>query len=76
MKKQKNTTPQEPYVTVGDVDYSVNDMTDEQKMVYAHIENVKRKVTNAKFNLEELEVCQNSYVQALVNSLSASDEKN
>jgi hypothetical protein len=76
MKKQKNTTPQEPYVTVGDVDYSVNDMTDEQKMVYAHIENVKRKVTNAKFNLEELEVCQNSYVQALVNSLSVSDEKN
>ena len=76
MKKQKNTTPQEPYVTVGDVDYSVDDMTDEQKMIYAHIENVKRKVNSARFNLEELEVCQNSYVQALVNSLSASDEKN
>lgn len=75
MKKQKKTTPQEPYVTVGDVDYSVDDMTDEQKMIYAHYENVKRKVTSARFNLEELEMCQNAYVQVLVNSLSPSDEE-
>ena len=80
MTKQKNTTENtdvknEPHVIVDDIKYHIKDMTDSQKLLYAHVENVNRKINSAKYNLEELQVCHQAYGKALVASLKGESDE-
>ena len=70
-KKEKNS---EPKVNLNGVDYSINDMTDDQKVLLAHANDLNRKVDSAKFNLQQMEIGRNAVVNALSEALTKNDD--
>jgi cell division protein ZapA (FtsZ GTPase activity inhibitor) len=56
-------------ITVNDVEYDVNDFTDEQKALLNHVQDLDRKLGNAQFNLDQLMVGREAFVQRLAASL-------
>jgi len=48
-------------------------MKDEEKLVVAHINDLNRKIDNAKFNLQQMEMGRQSFVASLKNSLEAEE---
>lgn len=67
-KQEKNT------ITVNDVEYNVDDFTDEQKTLLNHVTDLDRKLGNAQFNLDQLMVGREAFVQRLATSLEAPEE--
>ena len=70
-KKEKNS---EPKVNLNGVDYSINDMTNDQKVLLAHTNDLNRKVDSAKFNLQQMEIGRNAVVNALSEALTKKDD--
>ena len=68
-KQEKNT------ITVNDVEYNVDDFTDEQKILLNHVTDLDRKLGNAQFNLDQLMVGREAFVQRLANSLEAQPDE-
>jgi len=66
MAKDENKT-----ITVNDVEYNIDDFTDEQKAMLNHINDLGRKLGNAQFNLDQLNVGREAFVNMLANSLEA-----
>ena len=74
-KKEKQN---EPTLVLDDKEYNFNDLQDDQKLLVAHINDLNRKVDSARFNLQQMEMGRQSFVQSLKNSLEApeaSEEK-
>jgi len=69
-KKEK---PNEPTLVLDDKEYKINDMKDEEKVMVAHINDLNRKIDNAKFNLQQMEMGRQSFVSNLKNSLEAEE---
>ena len=74
MTKNKKDTTSEPKVNLNGVDYSINDMTDDQKVLLAHANDLNRKVDSAKFNLQQMEIGRNAVVNALSEALTKKDD--
>jgi|TARA_Y100000310_G_scaffold64932_1_gene60429 hypothetical protein len=70
MTKNKKDTTAEPTLNLNGVDYKINDMSDDQKVLLAHINDLNRKVDAAKFNLQQMEVGRNAFVGALSGALT------
>ena len=68
-KKQKEKTP----ITVNNEEFFIEDMTDEQKAMINHIQDLNRKITSSQFNLEQLNFGKNAFVNALSNSLNTQE---
>ena len=66
MAKKENNT-----ITVNDVEYNVDDFTDEQKILLNHVTDLDRKLGNAQFNLDQLMVGREAFIVRLANSLEA-----
>jgi hypothetical protein len=64
---KKEKTP----ITVNDKEYLVEDMTEQQVTMLNHVQDLDRKLANAQFNLDQLNVGR----EAFVNMLAASLEK-
>jgi hypothetical protein len=60
-------------ITVNDKEYFVEDMTDEQRAMLNHINDLGRKLDNARFNLDQLAVGRDAFVNMLAASLTAED---
>ena len=56
-------------ITVNDTEYLVEDMTDEQSTMLNHINDLGRKMDNARFNLDQLAVGRDAFVKMLADSL-------
>jgi len=56
-------------ITVNDKEYFVEDMTDEQRTMLNHINDLGRKLDNARFNLDQLAVGRDAFVNMLTASL-------
>ena len=67
-KQEKNT------ITVNDVEYNVDDFTDEQKILLNHVTDLDRKLGNAQFNLDQLMVGREAFIARLATSLEAPEE--
>ena len=61
-------------ITVNDIEYLVEDMTDEQKVLLNHVNDLGRKLDNARFNLDQLAVGRDAFVARLANSLENPEE--
>ena len=61
-------------ITINDVDYTENDLTDEQKMMINHINSLQQKIGSAQFNLDQLRVGKEAFVNMLKGSLEAPAE--
>ena len=66
MATEKKTTP----VFVDDVEYTFEDMTDQQKALVNHIADLDRKISSTAFNLDQLNVGKNAFVNLLKEALN------
>ena len=64
MAKDENKT-----ITVNDVEYNLDDFTDTQTALLNHINDLDRKLANAQFNLDQLNVGREAFVKMLADSL-------
>lgn len=58
-------------ITVNDKEYFVEDMTDRQKALLNHINDLDRKISSMRFNLDQLGVGREAFVIALTQSLES-----
>jgi len=61
-------------ITVNDIEYNIEDMTDAQKTMLNHINDLDRKLGSAQFNLDQLNVGRDAFVKMLANALEAPAE--
>jgi len=70
MGKDKKTP-----ITVNDKEYFVEDMTEEQRTMLNHINDLGRKMDNARFNMDQLAVGREAFVNMLAAALEAPKEE-
>ena len=61
-------------VILDDVTYHYEDMSDEQKTLTNHVADLDRKISSAKFNLDQLSVGKDAFIKMLKDSLTKSEE--
>jgi hypothetical protein len=62
-------------ITVNDIEYNIEGMTDAQKAMLNHVQDLDRKLGNAQFNLDQLSVGREAFVKMLADSLEAPAEE-
>tara|TARA_R110002049_G_scaffold132687_1_gene291831 strand:- start:11 stop:235 length:225 start_codon:yes stop_codon:yes gene_type:complete len=62
-------------IKINDVDYTEDQLTDQQKHWVNQAADLERKIRSATLNIEQLNVGKQAYIQMLTASLEASDEK-
>ena len=61
-------------ITVNDIEYNVEDMTETQKAYLNHVQDLDRKLGNAQFNLDQLSIGRQKFVELLAASLENPEE--
>ena len=61
-------------ITVNDQEYFIEDLNDQQKTFVNHINDLSRKMDNAKFNFDQLALGHQAFVNALAVSLEQGEE--
>jgi len=61
-------------LTVNDTEYFVEDMNDTQKAYLNHVQDLERKLGNAQFNLDQLSIGRQKFVELLAESLENPEE--
>jgi hypothetical protein len=67
---EKKTTP----IVVNDVEYTFEDMTDQQQAMVNHCNDLDRKIKSTQFNLDQLSVGKDAFVKMLVDDLESESE--
>ena len=67
-KKQK-----EQRVTIDDTEYKVDDLSKEQIAIVNHVSDLDRKLSSAQFNLDQLNVGRNAFMNMLTESLKTEE---
>jgi hypothetical protein len=57
-------------VTIDDVDYAFEDMKPEQQAMVNHLVDLDRKISSTAFNLDQLQVGKNAFLNMLRESLA------
>ena len=61
-------------ITINDVDYTEDQLTDQQKVMINHIKSLQQKIGSSEFNLDQLKVGKEAFVNMLTASLEAPAE--
>jgi hypothetical protein len=61
-------------ITIDNVEYNFEDLTSEQQMIFNHCIDLDRKISSAQFNLDQLSVGKNAFMEMLKKSLEAKPE--
>ena len=67
---EKKTTP----VTIDGKEWVFEDMTQEQQTLVNHVADLDRKINSTQFNLDQLKVGQQAFIQLLKESLAKEPE--
>jgi len=62
-------TEDKKVITINEVDYTEDQLTDEHKMIINHINSLQQKISSAKFNLDQLEVGKDAFLKILDTAL-------
>ena len=62
-------TEESPKVVLNDVEYDVADFSEEQRVITAHISNLDAKLADARFNVDQLTVARQAFVDMLSKSV-------
>ena len=62
-------------ITIDNVEYQFEDLTQEQQMIFNHCIDLDRKIDSAKFNLDQLTIGKQAFFNMLKESLSKVEEK-
>ena len=60
-------------ITVEDQEYFVEDLNEQQQLMVNHITDLDRKISNARFNLDQLAFGREAFVNALARSLNQTE---
>lgn len=64
---KKEKTP----ITINDKEYFIEDLTDEQKVLFNHVADLDRKIGNAAFNMDQLQIGRDAFANMLAASVEA-----
>ena len=56
-------------ITINDKDYTEDQLTDQQKGIINHITDLERKINSTQFNLDQLQVGRQAFLDMLTKSL-------
>lgn len=62
-------------IIIDDVEYQYEDMTPEQQIMVNHIADLERKLSSARFNVDQLEVGKQAFVKLLTETLETTEEE-
>lgn len=62
-------------ITIDDKDYTEDDLSNEQKIMINHINSLQQKINSAEFNLDQLRVGKDAFIQMLKGSLEVPQEE-
>jgi hypothetical protein len=62
---EKKTTP----ITINDVEYIFEDMTEKQQVMVNHCADLDRKIKSTQFNLDQLSVGKDAFIQMLTEDI-------
>ena len=62
---KKKTTP----ITINNTEYVLEDMTSEQQLMINHVSDLNRKIESTKFNLDQLSVGRDAFLNMLAQQL-------
>ena len=60
-------------ITINDIDYTEDQLSDQQKVIINHVADLDRKIRSAQFNLDQLTVGREAFVNMLTASLESAD---
>ena len=66
---EKKTTP----VTINDKEYNFEDLTEEQQVLFNHVIDLNRKIASAQFNLDQLGVGRQAFLNLLTESIDKAE---
>ena len=69
MAKKENNKKQLAMINLDGKDYDVNNMTDNQKVIINHIQDLTRKMETTQFNLQQMQVGKDAFVGLLKSEL-------
>lgn len=61
-------------ITINDQDFTEDQLTDEQKVLINHVADLDRKIGSTRFNLDQLQVGRDAFMNMLTQSLKEQDE--
>jgi hypothetical protein len=61
-------------ITIDDVDYTEDQLTDEQKVLINHVASLDQKINSTKFNLDQLSVGRDAFMKMLQEALTKEEE--
>jgi hypothetical protein len=62
-------------ITINEKEYNMDEFTQEQQIVLNHINDLSRKLDNARFNVDQLNVGREAFVNMLASSLEGQKEE-
>lgn len=62
-------------ITVNDVEHNIDDLNEQQQAMINHVNDLDRKLANARFNLDQLAFGREAFVSALAKSLEQSESE-
>jgi hypothetical protein len=62
-------------VTINGTDYTEDQLTDQQKVMINHISDLDRKMGSAQFNLDQLQVGKQAFMDMLTKSLEEAPQE-
>jgi hypothetical protein len=62
-------------ITINDVEYQFEDMTQEQQTLINHVADLDRKLSSARFNIDQLQVGRDAFMGLLTEALAAKPEE-
>ena len=63
-------TEEKKVITIDDVEYTEDQLSDEQKVMINHITSLEQKIGSARFNLDQLSVGRDAFMAMLKQSLN------
>lgn len=62
-------------ITINDVEYAFEDLTQEQQVLVNHLFDLDRKLGSAKFNVDQLQVGRNAFANLLEQAMAVKPDE-
>ena len=62
-------TEDKKVITIDEIEYTEDQLTDQQKVIINHINSLQQKINSAQFNMDQLMVGKDAFVNMLTASL-------
>jgi hypothetical protein len=75
MKRTKKMEKKQPQtITINNVEYTEDQLTDQQKVIINHVADLDRKIGSTQFNLDQLQVGREAFMKMLTESLEKKND--